>query len=637
MRRYFDELGVAAFGFAIGFCQLGGAFGPDAAFTASGYPLLAAHRAPIDGLLLPHIPPTALHLLSALLIAGCFLTFYRFLASITCSKAIAAASLGIGAAYFQLTGARDPLLNAPIQAALSSLLYLLALRQLTVVGVANSVAASILLTGAAMCVPEAVFLLPYAAALEAAASSRLRFPTATAIAAVVAAVLLASLRAYPHFPTPPELVQQLVGLIPGVSRLQASFVHDTLSTTSRDLTFVYVPAAGALGWVLALLASFATVGVFTAGPVGRVPKPLLLLLGCTLFAGESLAVVRWLAIGAVAVLLVRAFRREVQFPAIAAALVLVAFLGTYGAVRANTYIDARLNHAWRDLQILNRAADSGLFSEVGASARVKVSLDAPLSSYFHEGNATAFASQFRCCNRYFPPQETWHLQVTSREIGPLPNIASLARVTPSGLANRGAEYVEFWDYPALMRFLKDESQRVGLAVSARPIAATHALIQGRRVCGAVPIDKIFASQQPAVTWANGFYHAVGAGDRPFYDFPSLQQLPNVYSADAPLRFASRNATLIIPAGCQGHSAKLDIALVSYVPATAIIRSAGRRQLVSVSQTPYLLHLKGNARKPLAVHIALNGPSALPYEMNPRTGSIPMSAVAFALDVLSARY
>lgn len=620
--------------------ELNVAYGPDAAWIATGHYRLAQPQYALAGWLVTHMSLSVVNAMAVLLSGMCFAVFYRFVEHASRSRGIALASLGIAAAYVQFLGIDDALINAPVQLEVGCLFYLVGLVTLQLRAL-NARFASIIvvvsLTAATLCAPDALYLFPLTAIVEMRFAQHARFPTRTAVAVILSTGCLFTLHLHPTVPTASLVVGNIFRLLPGVGTLDAGVARDVVSDALHDSTFISVPYPGAMGWVVALAACATVCSLWTVRRPGSNAPLVFVLLASTLVIGNDLELVRWLAAGA-ALAVVLAYLRSRQIFAVTIGGVLIAvFFGTYGSVRADNVIAAKSREAWRDLLSLNRGAATGLFRSLSSDARVMLAPGSALIPYFPGRDASKYAAEYGCCisaNSGRPV--TWQLDVATSAAPPLPNVTRLVEVRGDGLAVRGFEYQEFWVSSQVHEFESEIPKTIGLKATVERPQPTHVLLFAQRACGPVSIAQLFDPQIPRITWGPGFYHAVPDTDRPFTYYPGLLALSgDVHGYDVPLRFAREKAQITVPAGCEGHRAVIETALVAYAPGALSRRSGRLTELMNVSQAPTNVSLYGSTRRPMVVHFAFDGPTSPPNLLS--GNSVPMESTAFAVFVTSSHY
>lgn len=619
--------------------ELNVAYGPDAAWMATGHYRLAQPQYALAGWLVAHMPLSVVNALALLLSGMCFAVFYRFVEHVSGSRRIALASLGIAAAYVQFLGEADALLNAPVQLEMGCLLYLVGLVTLQSRALNARFASTIVvaaLTAAVLCAPDALYLFPLAAIVEMRFSQRARFPTRTAFAVVLSMGCAFALALRPTLPTASLVLGNIFRLLPGVGTLDAGVARDVVSNALHDATFTNVAYPGAIGWVIALAACATVCSLWTARRPGGNAPLVFVLLASTLVIGNDLELVRWLAAGAAVAVALAYLRSRQIFTVTIGAVLIAVFFGTYGSVRADNVIAGRLQNAWRDLLSLDRGAATGLFRALSSDARVTLAPGSALIPYFGGRDATKYAREYGCCISVNSRRAvTWQLDVATH-VAPLPNVTRLVEVRADGLAARGFEYEEFWDSLQVHDSVIKIANTIGLKATVERSQPTHVLLFAQRVCGPVSIRQLFNAQVPRIIWGPGFYHAVPDADRPLMYYPALLALSgDVRGYGVPLRFARAKAQLTVPAGCEGHRAVIDAALVAYAPGTLSRTSRGLTKFMKVSQAPTNISLYGSTRRPTVVRFAFDGGSSPPNLLS--VNSVPMESTAFAFFVTSAHY
>lgn len=618
------------------------AYGPDAAWMATGHYRLAHPQYALAGWLVAHLSLWVVNAMAVLLSGMCFAVFYRFVEHVSESRGIALAALGIAAAYVQFVGTADALLNAPVQLETACLLYLIGLvtlqsRPLNARFASTGVVVA--LSAAVLCAPDALYLFPLAALVEMRFSQRASFPTRTAVAVILSAVCALTFHLRPTLPTTSLVLGNIFRLLPGVGTLDAGVARDVVSDALHDVTFINVSYPGVMGWVVALAACAMVCSLWTARRPGNNAPLVFALLVSTLVIGNDLELMRWLAAGAALTVALAYLRSRQMFAVAIGAVLITVFFGTYGSLRADNVIAARLHAAWRDLLLLDRGAAAGLFRPLSSGAHVMLAAGSALVPYFGGRDATKYAREYGCCiSANSRRHVTWQLDVVTDAARPLPNVTRLVEVRGDGLAARGFEYEEFWDSLQVHEFESKIAKTIGLKATLERPEPTHVLLLAQRVCGAVSIAQLFNAQVPRIIWGPGFYHAVSDADRPFNYYPALLSLSgDVHGYDIPLRFAREKAEITVPAGCEGHRAVIDAALVAYAPGT-LSRTSGRlTQRMKVSQAPTNISLYGSTRRPTVVRFAFDGSSSPPDLLSGRLNSVPMESTAFAVFVTSAYY
>jgi len=258
----------------------------------------------------------------------------------------------------------------------------------------------------------------------------------------------------------------------------------------------------------------------------------------------------------------------------------------YGNVRSDAAVLARSARLDHPRALLQRAAAAGVFDALPEGSIIAVPAMMPFAVGIHSSGIDARYAIFHYAKRRFdtiaadqkdwrPIRGAWLLQTDS----PTGMFVSLSHLTGGSElkadADRAIGFTTFEDIwkPALQR-------RRGLSESVRRLRDGY-LLNVRRRCGPVPLERVYEADGPMLQWGEGFYFTGPVG----YVTPKS---PWLY----PKVFMGMRAVLnIIPSHCPPTAVNLKAVAVSGEPSTLIIRSPDHTDRIATSAVPALFWLR----------------------------------------------